>query len=144
MKRQTNAKHLRAIVRDSGYQAGPTLRSGPSKEQTHLLTPKFWLLSSDPINFKIWLKLACHLSFLWSDSWILICHPVLFAPFSLFSLESLTCPWPDANSSAQILPYKEPEPLTRCLYTTTSVVIATGGFLFSSGVSTSLEWILQA
>ena len=70
-----------------------------------------WSQSSDfflliPSAFKIWLKMARHLSFLWSDSWILICHPVLFASLSLFSLESLTCPWPDANSSTQILPFR--------------------------------------
>lgn len=97
-----------------------------------------------PSTLKIWLKLESRLSFLCSDSWILICHPVLFSPLSLFSLENLPCPWPDTSSCPQILLTKEPVPLARCLYATTCVVISVGGFLFSSGVSTSLEQILQA
>lgn len=127
------------------WLSGPTPSSGPSKEQIYLIDPRspdfFHLI---PSTLKIWLKLESRLSFLCSDSWILICHPVLFSPLSLFSLENLPCPWPDTSSCPQILLTKEPVPLARCLYATTCVVISIGGFLFSSGVSTSLEQILQA
>ena len=41
----------------------------------------------------IWWTLAHLLSFLCSDSWIVICHPVLSSPLSLFSLQNLLCPW---------------------------------------------------
>lgn len=80
------------------WLSGPTLRSGRSKEQTHLIDhkkkKKIW---KNPDSFPpapdIWWTLAHLLSFLCSDSWIVICHPVLSSPLSLFSLQNLLCPW---------------------------------------------------
>ena len=128
------------------WLSGPTLRSGPSKEeQTHLIDPRspdfFHLIPSTQNLVKTGKpSLLSVLRFL--DFNLSSCS--LFSPFFVFSWKSsLPLTW------HKLMPSDSPYQGT-CAFGQVSlrnylcVVISVGGFLLSSGVSTSLEQILQA